>query len=148
MIKQIKSYCLAGGNLFLSGAYVGSDLYFNKDTNDIKFANDYLKYNWDADHASKTGRVNASGLSFLPGYNFSFNTGLNDSIYAVVAPDAIEHTDESTTILRYSENEFSAGTAYKKNYGVIVFGFPFETILGQYNRDQIMKAVLQYFHLM
>lgn len=148
LIRKIKDYCLRGGNLFISGAYVGSDLYFSKDTNDIKFASKYLKYSWDADHASGTGKVQSSGFSFLPGYSFSFNVELNDSIYAVESPDAIEHTDESKTILRYSENEFSAGTAYKKNYGVIVFGFPFETILGKFNRDQIMKAILQYFHLM
>ncbi len=148
LIKKIKGYCSIGGNLFISGAYVGSDLYFSRDTSDIKFANDYLKFNWDADHASKTGNVHSSGFSFLPGFNFTFNVKQNDSIYAVEAPDAIVHTDESKTILRYSENEFSAGTAYKNNSGVIVFGFPFETILGQYDRDQIMKAILQYFHLM
>ncbi len=147
LIKKIKDYCSNGGNLFISGAYVGSDLHFSKDSNDIKFATDYLKFNWDADHASKTGRVHSAGYSFLPGFNFAFNVELNDSIYAVEAPDAVEHTDESKTILRYSENEFSAGIAYKKNYGVIVFGFPFETILGRNNRNQIMKAILQYFHL-
>ena len=148
LINRIKDYCSFGGNLFISGAYVGSDLYFNKDTNDIKFANEYLKFNWDADHASKSGKVHSSDFSFLPGFNLVFNVKPNDSIYAVEAPDAIVHTNDSKTILRYSENEFSAGIAYKNNFGVIVFGFPFETILGQYDRDQIMKAVLQYFHLM
>jgi hypothetical protein len=146
--EKIKDYCSFGGNLFISGSYVGSDIYFSGDTNCIKFASEYLKYNWDTDHASRTGKVHSSDFSFLPGYKFSFNVELNDSIYAVEAPDAIEHTDESKTILRYSENNFSAGTAYKNIYGVIVFGFPFETILGRYNRDEIMKAVLQYFHLM
>ena len=148
LIKRIKDYCSFGGNLFISGAYVGSDLYFSKDTNYIKFANNYLKFTWDADHASKTGKVHTSDFSFLPGFSFTFNVELNDSIYTVEAPDAIKSIDESKTILRYSENEFSAGTAFKKNYGVIVFGFPFETILGKYNRNLIMKTVLQYFHLM
>ena len=148
LIKKIKEYCSFGGNLFITGSYVGSDIHFSKDSNDIKFLDKFLKFSWDADHASKTGKVRSSDLSFLPGFNFAFNVNLNDSIYAVGSPDAIEHSDESKTILRYSENEFGAGTAFKKNYGVIVFGFPFETILGRLNRDQIMKAVLQYFHLM
>ncbi len=147
LIRRIKDYCSYGGNLFISGAYVGSDLYFSSDTSNIKFASDYLKFNRDADHASKTGKVYTAGFGFLPGFSFNFNVDLNDSIYAVEAPDAIIHTDDSKTILRYSENEFCAGVAYKKNYGVVVFGFPFETILGSSNRNLVMKSILQFFSL-
>ena len=148
LLEKIKSYCSSGRNLFISGAYVGSDLFFSMDSNKIKFAEKFLKYDWDSDHASKTGKVHSSNLAFLPGINFAFNVELNDSIYAVEAPDAIIPTDESENILRYSENEFSAGVAFKKNYGVVVFGFPFETILSREKREQIMKAILQYFRLL
>ena len=148
LIQKIKDYCLSGGNLFISGAYVGSDLFYSKDPVKINFANTYLKFNWDTDHASKTGKFQSSSSRFLPGDEFAFNVELNDSIYAVEAPDAITPTDESETIFRYSENRFSAAVAFKKNYGVITFGFPFETILGGENREQIMKAMLQYFGLL
>ena len=148
LIRRIKQYFSAGGNIFISGAYVASDLYYSKDSNNVKFARDFLKFSWDADHGSKTGEVHSADLNFLPKTNFKFNVELNDSIYAVEAPDAILNTDESQTILRYSENEFGAGIAFKKNYGVIVFGFPFETILSNENRNNIMRAVLLYFRLL
>ncbi len=74
----------------------------------------------------------------------NYNTGLNDSIYAVEAPDALYPFDGSETILRYSENNFGAGIGYKKDYGVIISGFPFETVLGEKSRVELMNLVLKF----
>ncbi len=144
----IRKYTDAGGNLFISGAYVGTDLFSNRDTVDIKFAKDVLKFRLDAGYASVDGEVESKGDSIL-GKNLKlhFNTELNDSIYAVEAPDAILPVKDSKTILRYSENQFSAGTAFKDKYGVVVLGFPFETILGEKDRDQLMHGILNYLGL-
>jgi carbamoylphosphate synthase large subunit len=65
----------------------------------------------------------------------------------VEAPDALYPFDGSETIFRYSENYFSAGIGYKKDYGVIVLGFPFETILKDSDRDRLMNLMLKYFEL-
>jgi carbamoylphosphate synthase large subunit len=102
----------------------------------------------DAGYASVDGEVESKGDSIL-GKNLKlhFNTELNDSIYAVEAPDAILPVKDSKTILRYSENQFSAGTAFKDKYGVVVLGFPFETILGEKDRDQLMHGILNYLGL-
>ena len=51
---------------------------------------------------------------------------------------------DSEVLLRYGENNFSSAVGYKSNYGVVSFGFPFETILGEKNRIEIMKSVLNY----
>ncbi len=145
--SEIESYCKSGGNIFISGSYVGSDLFAQPklDSENISFAEKVLHYKFDTDHAARTGEVFSADSSFIPKFiGFNFNSKFNDKIYAVTAPNAIEHVKDSKTILRYSENQFSAGTAYKGNYGVIVFGFPFETILEQQNRDEVMKAVLNY----
>ena len=146
--KRINEFLNSNGNIFISGAYVASDLFLNNDNNlnDMNFAKFFLKYKLDADHAVKKGNVVSTGNGLLPdGFNFSFNTSLNDSIYAVEAPDAIAPVNGGVTVLRYSENLFSAGTAYLGDYGVVAFGFPFETIKGQIKRDAIMKYVLNYF---
>ncbi len=148
--KRINEFLNSNGNIFISGAYVASDLFLqdNYNENDLDFARNLLKYQLDADHAVKTGNVISTGNGLLPdGFNFSFNTSLNDSIYAVEAPDAITPVNGSSTVLRYSENLFNAGTAYTGDYSVVVFGFPFETITGQNKRDEIMKYVLNYFGL-
>ena len=145
--KKITEYCESGGNIFVSGSYVASDLFneFQQDSSNIKFAENILKYKLDTDHASKTGKVFSVDKSFLPKFDeFEFNTELNNNIYAATAPNAIDKINGSKTILRYKENQFPAATAFKEKYGVVVFGFPFETILEQKVRDDIMKSVLEY----
>ena len=141
----IKKYLNAGGNIFISGAYVGTDLFSKSDSLDIGFAENILKYKWSNGYADRLGRVFSIPSTFSKDSIFiKYNTELNDSIYAVEAPDALYPADGGETILRYSENHFGAGVEYKKGYGVVVFGFPFETILGENSRDEVMKRVLDY----
>ncbi|MDP4195501.1 MAG: xanthan lyase, partial [Bacteroidota bacterium] len=146
--SAISSFCQSGGNLFISGAYVASDLFKGKakDNPDVKFGKEVLKINLATDHASKSGNVFSTSNDFMHKMNiFNFNTKLSPDIYTVEAPDAIDPEKEASTILRYDENKFSAATAYKKDYGVIVFGFPFETILTDESRNAAMRSILNYF---
>ncbi len=50
MQNAITNYCQAGGNFFVSGAYVASDLWDNRlvkaNEEDKKFAMEVLKYKW------------------------------------------------------------------------------------------------------
>jgi len=142
----LQSYTSKGGNLFISGAYIASDLFNGKDSTNIKFAKEVLKINFGADHAAKIGKVVSTNNEFI-GKNITllFNTELKKDIYAVEAPDGIHPVNGSKIILRYFENKFPAATAYKKDYGVIVFGFPFETITSQEIKDVVLKNVLKYF---
>ncbi len=148
MRDLITSYLLGGGKLFLSGAYIGTDLYSNPDSSGIRFANDILKFKLKTGHAVKTGKVFSVNNTFLTINNrFEFNTTLNDSIYKVEAPDELGEINGSEVLLRYSENNFSSAIGYKDNYGVVSFGFPFETILGEKQRTLIMKSVLNYLEV-
>lgn len=143
--QAITRYCDNGGRIFVSGAYIGSDLVnrIHSTKADSVFAKKVLKINWQTDHAVVTGQVFCVDSLFLPFQSqFAFNTQLQQDIYAVESPDAIDPVSGARTILRYSENRFSAATAYSGDYSIIVFGFPFETISGQENRDQIMQAII------
>ncbi len=148
--QAIRRYCNSGGNLFISGSYVASDI-FNQgtaDSTDINFAEKTLHYTFGTGHAARTGEVFSADQLFMKKFSgFSFNTKFNNKIYAVTAPDEVEPVNGSKTILRYRENQFSAGTAYKGKYGAIVFGFPFETIANQNVRNDLMNKVLKYFGL-
>ncbi len=148
--QAIRRYCNSGGNLFISGCYVASDI-FNQgtaDSTDINFAEKILHYTFGTGHAARTGEVFSADQLFMKKFSgFSFNTKFNDKIYAVTAPDEVEPVNGSKTILRYTENQFSAGTAYKGKYGAIVFGFPFETIANQDVRNDVMNKILSYFGL-
>ena len=55
----IADYCENGGNIFVSGAYVATDLWDNGDVNesDKRFANEILHYTWRTGQASVSGQV-------------------------------------------------------------------------------------------
>ncbi len=146
---KITTFLEAGGKLFLSGAYIGSELAGNRDstTNDIRFAKDILKLNWQTDHAAVTGKVYSVDSTFLASPTvFHFNTEYRSDLYAVESPDAIDPATGARTILRYAENRFSAGIAYfGDDYSIIALGFPFETITSEHVRNLLMKAVLNHF---
>jgi len=67
-------------------------------------------------------------------------------IYKVEAPDGIEPIGSGAkTIMRYAENNISAGIGYRGKYKLVIFGFPFETIPDEKMRHRVMKGVLLYF---
>jgi hypothetical protein len=147
--KHLTSYCSLGGNIFISGAYIGTDVFKAEpvDSIDIKFAKDVLKYSHRTNHAVKNGDVFVTDSVFSQVLTeLKFNTSYHKQIYTVEAPDAIEPADSlARTIFRYKENNMSAAVAYDGPYKVLIFGFPFETILDANSRNQTMKAIFQYF---
>jgi len=146
--EKIAVYLNGGGKVFLSGAYLGTDLYSDIDSSGIRFANQVLKFKLKTGHAVKIGKVFSVSKNFYPQKNiFEFNATFNDSIYKVEAPDELGSVKESEVLLRYGENNFSSAVGYKGDYGVVIFGFPFETILGENPRAEIMKAVLNYLDM-
>jgi hypothetical protein len=144
--RVLTAYCAGKGRLFVSGSYVGSDLFLSNppDTNGISFASRVLHYAWDADHAAVKGTVVSVDPRFMPNDVFSYKTEPGKELYHVAAPDAITPARGGTLLLRYPENNFPAATGFRGDHSVVVFGFPFETILGEAMRAQVMGAVLGY----
>ncbi|MBK7499076.1 MAG: xanthan lyase [Ignavibacteriales bacterium] len=137
-----------GGKIFLSGSYIGTDLYSEPDSIGIRFANEVLKFKLKTGHAVKIGNVFSVNNNFLTLKSMlEFNTSFNDSIYKVEAPDELGSVKGSEVLLRYSENNFSAAVGYKEKYGVVSLGFPFETIMGEKQRNMLMKSVLNYLDI-
>jgi outer membrane protein assembly factor BamB len=146
---RLAAYCQAGGNLLVSGAYVGADLWDAGTIDDAgkQFAKQVLKYQWQTGQAAVTGNVKTLASPVFParGIHYQFHTELNPDCYAVEAPDAIEPADENTyTILRYSENNLSAGIAHDGDYKTCILGFPLETIKEASARDELMKHLLDF----
>lgn len=148
--SKIKEYCLNGGNIMVSGAFVGSDLWDTEHISkaDQTFASEVLKYKWRVGRAAIEGNVKsvASPFTQLEG-NYSFHQQLNTDMYVVESPDAIEPVGEhSHTIMRYFENNLSAAIAYADQYKTMVVGFPFETIKEEKERIAFMKNILEFMH--
>lgn len=145
----ITTYCQSDGNIFVSGSYVGSDLWATENVlqEDKDFTTNVLKYKWMVNKAALEGTVKSvitPYASFSGAY--TFHNKLNSESYVVEAPDGIVPADkEAHTIFRYSENNISAGIAYKGDYKTCVLGFPFESIKTEAERNELMKAVLLFF---
>ncbi|MCR5710815.1 MAG: xanthan lyase [Bacteroidales bacterium] len=158
--SQIADFTRVGGNILVSGSYVGSDIWEPvydypvdeqrlADTDSCKsFAQNVLHYRWMTNNAATTGRVkgvqNPLGLTWNS--RFNYNNELDSRIYCVESPDGINPVGEgSWTIFRYSENNISAGTAYKGPYKTVVLGFPVETLETQQQVDCLIGEVARFF---
>ncbi|NDV78109.1 xanthan lyase [Dysgonomonas sp. 511] len=145
---KIKDYCNSKGNVFVSGAFVASDLWTGDSVKkaDKDFAQQVLKYKWMVGQAARRGTVKAvaSPFGMLKG-DCSFYNELNEKMYVVESPDALVPAgDNSFTFLRYSENGLSAAVASSGEYKTVVAGFPFESIKGKDERKAFMKGVLDF----
>ena len=81
-----------------------------------------------------------------PNGDYRFHNELNADCYVVEAPDAIEPASpDACTFMRYSENNLSAGIAYRGTYKTCVLGFPFETLRTAEERNRLMEAILTFF---
>ena len=106
-----------------------------------------MKYKWRVGQAATMGKVKcvASPFPVLSG-NYTYNNELSSDSYIVESPDAIEPaTKEAYTVMRYSENNLSAGVAYEGDYKTCVLGFPFESLHTAEERECLMNAILTFF---
>ena len=148
--QSIRNYCQAGGNIMLSGAFVGSDFFTGNYINtDERFIMEgLLKYKFKSDKASLSGKVKMINSPF-PQFSraeFAFHDQPNRSSYYVESVDAIEPAgDGAVTICRYSGTNLSAGVAFAGKYRICSFGFPIETIQSEKERNRLVESVLMFF---
>ena len=143
MLFLLESYLGQGGNLFISGAHIATDMHhLGQDS----VVGEMFKHQCRTSKASRLGKFYFMEPEIAEVKSqFSFNTGTHPDIYTVEGADALEPVDSTAiTLVRYSENNMSAGVAHRGDYGVAAFGFPFETIKDQKERDLIMKRILSY----
>ncbi|MFP4548089.1 MAG: fibronectin type III domain-containing protein [Fidelibacterota bacterium] len=143
MMKHITDYCNNGGNMIMTGAYLGSDNFATPlDSSEYTdFARNILKYNYGTDHAAKSGEFYTAGEKRQL---FHYNNRFSDKIYKLEAPDAIAPARDSGAemLLRFCDNEFGAGIWYRGNYGLVISTVPFETVQSQAGRDRLMSIFL------
>ena len=147
-MDRITKVTADGKSVFMSGAYVGSDLITDRDSTALKFAEKILHFSPRTGHAVRTGKVYATDYA-RPHFDgsFTFNTEYSPEFYTVEAPDAIEASGTgSVCAFRYSENNSSAGTAFRGRYNIVITGFPFESIPDRGERDKLMKQILDFLN--
>ncbi|MBP3737704.1 MAG: N-acetylmuramoyl-L-alanine amidase [Muribaculaceae bacterium] len=150
--EVIQSFTQNGGNVMVSGAYVGTDIWDKAAPaqNEIAFAQNVLGYTWVDRSATLRGEVYTVPTlhkQFTDGDRIAFCNQLNSRLYAVESPDAIKASDDmGATFMRYSENNIPAAiVSHRNGYRTVVMGFPFEVITDAGRRDALMSQVMNFF---
>ena len=145
---RLTEYLDSGGNLLVSGAYVGTDSYRGYLASDstAEFLASQLGIVWRTDHAATTGEVDIVSATGLPAEEIQYQAAFDDTMYKVESPDAIEPaTEAGRTFLRYAENNMSAGVLYDGGSSrVVTIGFPIETIGVLRERVELFRTTLDY----
>lgn len=157
--NAISNFTERGGNLIISGAYIGTDIWdkvypIQTDTTYTKvsqsFAKSVLGYKFNTNYGSHNGSVRmtpggALKWTDLNGYKFIYNAP-NPEFYHVAHPDGILPASKSaTTIARYADTGAPAGVAFKgRNYRTVCFGFPLETLKKKEDLNSIIRASLAF----
>lgn len=137
MQRLLTIYCQLGGNLMLSGSYIGSSM--NGPTA-LNFTENILKYSFAGSMSNST-----SGEIYGADTRFSIPRTVNEQTYAVPAPDCLTPISPAYSTFVYTPGNYSAGIAFKGTYRTFALGFPFESILGAQERARIMSAILGFF---
>lgn len=157
MKLTLREYCNAGGSLMVSGSYIGTDLFDNPMTaqaqraDDASFARLILGVNFGQAKATVMGKareVSGRYPQFKSGLTLNFAQVLNPEVYAVESPESFAPANaaEGCAILRYTENDFVAATAFSSTtHRAVVIGFPFETIDSQGARNALMSNIMAFF---
>lgn len=135
---RLSEYLQNGGNLFVSGSYIGRD--HSNDREKATFTKEMLGFKSDRMAAAdSTDYVNVDKA------RFEIYRELNGTHYAAQSLDRISPVNKSGfTAFTYGNGE-SAGVAYSdKKYKVVSMGFPFECIKSKAVRRQVMDAILQF----
>jgi len=148
----IKSYLQQGGMLFVSGSEIAWDLDTDNGSNgstpaDEAFLHQFLKADYVRDDANILTVQGVAG-SIFEGLQFGFGISPYEEDY----PDVIKPFGEDVLAnLKYSE-DLIAGIQYEGVFpngeipGKLVYmAFPFETITGKENRNDVMGRILNFF---
>lgn len=143
--QKLRTYINKGGHLYVSGQYVGSDV----TTSSPQFAEEVLGISAERVTRPISNRLETTQQGMSAGLqrgDINYNNTLNEDIYIVENPDVLNAVEgvESTPMLLFSESGRNAAMLTKPGKGrVFVMSIPFETILGERQRDSFMKQILK-----
>jgi hypothetical protein len=155
MQNVIRKHTEKGGNIIVSGAYIGTDIWdllypvrIDKDfrKQSIAFAEKVLGYKWQGGYAGKKGTVVPYGDAAITDYPMEFHNSQNSVSYCVEAPDGIAPASNAAeTVLRYEDTGVSAGIRYQGNgYRTICLGFPIEILKREDDINAILSSCLNF----
>ena len=155
--QAIKRYTADGGNVLVSGANIGTDIWdgiypVHKDSVYTALTKEFVEktlgYRWMTNYASRNATVKAknNGAITIGTPGIQFHKDRNPFIYCVETPDGIvPASDKAQSFLRYSDTEISAGTCFEgEGYRTVCIGFPIEVIKGEQCTESLIKDIMKF----
>ena len=136
--EKLLAYCHAGGRLFVSGAFIASDM--QGSDADKQFIRDLLHFDYGGSVTDLSETVVAGS-----GLQLSFGRGINEECYAVSRPDVLVPLNDAFVSFVFDGCKESAGVAYAGNgYRTLSTSFPFEAVQSPVQRAKFMGAVMRF----
>lgn len=137
LMQAVASYAARGGNLLLSGSFVGTDMQTTEERN---FTSMVFKYNYELS-------LQLDSIISIDGMNTSvqvYHTP-NEHHYWVRTADVLRGTEDSFCTMLYKHSALPSAIGYQ---GVdrrsLSFGFPLECIVDENVRRNIITASVQF----
>ena len=137
LMNTISSYAAKGGNLLLSGAFVGVDM---QTTEERDFTRRVFKYNYEQ-------TLQLDNIASIDGMNTSvqvYHTP-NEQHYWVRTADVLRGTEDSFCTMLYNQTNLPSAIAYQgAERRALSFGFPLECIKDEAVRRSVINASVQF----
>ena len=159
MQEALSAFAAEGGNILVSGAYIGTDIWdqiypYEKDKAACdaakRFAQNVLGYKLAAVSGSRTGKVKYfmnDKFEELPSSVLEICNEINPHQYSVESPDGILPSGKgASSLMRYADSGITAGVCKEGNgYRTVCLGFPIESLTSEENINEIIGLTLEFF---
>lgn len=137
LIQTVAAFTRSGGNILVSGAFIGSDMLSDAER---LFTRSVLKYEF-------AGYLPTYSIGSIFGLNNTFSVfrTFNEKSYSVPHVDCLVATSPAFSTMVYQPSGQSAAVAYKgKDYRSIALGFPIESVSDAGIRKELMRGLMQF----
>ena len=135
LAEQLKTFSQRGGALFVSGAFITSDM---TTLDEQQYLRDVLRCEYGGTYRDLSDII--SGMATT----LRFHHSPNANHYAATSTDVLEPIAPAFATLAYSNGQ-AAATAYSgSDYRAITLGVPFECITEPSKRNAIMRGFLDF----
>ena len=145
----LTEYCHKGGNLLISGAYIGQDAFEGAMASESAqdFVNNILHCDW---YSARSAHNSASASSIIPEYGnttASWNSRPNSRCYAVEQTDILApYDDNAVTFMQYTDGSSAAVACKDTTYKCCTLAFPLEAIESKQQRYEILKLIFNFLN--
>ena len=132
--QQLRHYLSQGGALLASGAYIGSDMLSGGDR---AFMAEVLHCRYNGEYCIADNRLTGMGTTA------TFHHQFNDRHYAALSTDVLSAIAPAFSTMLYADGR-SMCVAYQGSHRSITMGVPFECIIDEMKRKELMNGVMGF----